>query len=746
MSFSPPRAPLARSTLIHMGARIGVIVALTTLFSYLHILNTQRGEARVRLERYISEHSQREQAIFLLAEDNQAILKSALVERLSTRPSEDVSARFDRLFVSLPDGTVRNRAERFDGTREPGVLVPRGVQLNADLRRRILAAYDVVAQFGPAFHTRVTNTYITLPEGPLIIYWPEQPTFSLTSKPDFWSPQYEFFKVSRPENNPERKTAWTGAYFDPISQEAMVSVSTPLDQEQRHLATISQDVLLAEMLDRIQKDTMPGAYNLVFRDDGLLIAHPKLTPNDLKGDHNILDLAKRPEEETPWAGSEKQRAHLRDIFEQVKNRPPGESVVELPEHKEFLAMGQFRGPNWNFVTIFPERLVTKPAAQAARYVLLLGSLSLLLELVMMHWVLKQQIALPLQSFTHATDRVASGDFNVELDTTRQDELGQLARAFRLMADKVQRREEELRQTNESLEQRVEERTRELRDIHHQLVQTARRAGMAEIATNVLHNVGNVLTSVYTSAQLAKERMGDMRLDHVGRVASLLQENQGDLTTFLTQDERGRHVLPFLGKLGQNLVDDREEIVSLLDDVGRYTEHIGDIVKVQQNFARTPRVHEPVQLAELVEDALRINSAGLARHQVTVERNLEPLPPVPTDKHKTLMILVNLVSNAQYALDGVAPDKRRLTVRLKRAGADRVHIEVHDNGKGIEPEMLTRIFQYGFTTREDGHGFGLHSSALAAQELGGALTAHSDGPGRGATFTLALPYFAAQEAA
>ncbi|QRK14150.1 HAMP domain-containing protein [Archangium violaceum] len=731
-----------------MGARIGVIVALTTLFSYLHILNTQRGEARIRLERYISEHSQREQAIFLLAEDNQSVILKALAERLNARAPEDVSARFERLFVSLPDGTVRNRAESFDGTREPGVLVPQGVRLDEDLRQRILAAYDVISQFGPAFHTRFANTYITLPEGPLIIYWPEQPNLSLESAPNFLGTQLAFFTISRPDQNPERKTTWTGAYYDPVSHEAMVSVSTPLDLERRHVATISQDVLLAGMMARLQKDTMPGAYNLLFHDDGQLITHPKLKPQDLGSEHNILDAAKQPggEGAPTWAVSEKQRVHLRDIFERVKNRPPGVSVVELPEHDEFLAMGQFQGPGWNFVTVFPETLVTKPAAQAARYVLLLGSISLLLELVMMHWVLKQQISIPLQSFTQATDRVASGDFNVELNTARRDELGQLARAFRLMADKVQRREEELRQANESLEQRVEERTRELRDIHHQLVQTARRAGMAEIATNVLHNVGNVLTSVYTSAQLAKERMEEMRLEHVGRVATLLRENQEDLTGFVTRDERGQHVLPFLGKLGQNLVDERKEIVSLLDDVGRYTEHIGDIVKVQQNFARTPRVHEPVQLAELVEDALRINSAGLARHQVKVVRQLEPLPPVPTDKHKTLMILVNLISNAKYALDAVAPDERCLTVRLTRTGANRVQIEIHDNGKGIAPEMLTRIFQYGFTTREDGHGFGLHSSAIAAQELGGALTARSEGPGRGATFTLEMPYLAAQEAA
>jgi nitrogen fixation/metabolism regulation signal transduction histidine kinase len=390
--------------------------------------------------------------------------------------------------------------------------------------------------------------------------------------------------------------------------------------------------------------------------------------------------------------------------------------------------------------------VRQPALQAARYVLLLGLLSLFLELGIMAWVLRRQVTRPLESFAHATERVASGDFHVELDTSRNDELGQLARSFRRMADEVQHREEALRHANESLEQRVEERTRELKDVHMQLVQTARRAGMAEIATNVLHNVGNVLNSVYTSAQLARERMTDMRLEHVGRVAGLLQERRADVGTFLTQDERGRNVMPFLDKLGQNLLDERKGILALLEDVGRYTEHVGDIVKVQQNYARIPRVHESVQLVELVEDALRINGAGLTRHQVKVQRQLALMPPMLTDKHKVLMILVNLMSNALQALEDKPEAERRLTVKLEHVRDERVRLEVRDNGVGIAPELLTRIFQYGFTTRTDGHGFGLHSSALAAQELGGSLSAHSDGPGRGATFTLELLYLLAEDAA
>ncbi|ATB40121.1 sensor histidine kinase [Cystobacter fuscus] len=705
-----------------MGVRIAVIIALTTLLSYIHMYSTLHTEALAQLRQHVVERGQREQAIFVLAEDNHVLLKKTLEDRLQALTPEEVDARFARLFVQRPDGTFRSRTEGFDDSREPCVFVPRGVNVDTDMRRRILASYDVLSWYGPAFHVRFTNTAVTLPEGVLILYWPGNATWCLGVEPEFRITDFTHYTISLPQNDPERKTIWSGVYEDPVSHEPMASISTPVEREGRHLATLSHDVLLEELMTRTINDHLPGAYNLIFRDDGHLIAHPEQT------------------------GAADPRAHLRSIIEQAKNRPPGETVLELPEYGEYLALTRLQGPGWNFATVLPESTVTRPAFNAARTVLLLGILSLCLELAILYWVLQQQITRPLFAFTQASERVAAGEFHVELDTSRGDELGQLARAFRSMADQVQRREEELRHANEGLEQRVEERTRELKDVHMQLVQTARRAGMAEIATNVLHNVGNVLNSIYTSAQLAKERVAELRLEHVGRIALLLQERQSDLGTFLTQDTRGRNVMPLLSKLGQNLLDERQQITSLLEEVGRYTEHVGDIVKVQQNYARTPRMHESVQLADLVEDALRINSAGLTRHQVKVVRHLAALPPMLTDKNKTLMILVNLVSNAKYAMDGVPPAERMLRVELAPAESDRVRIQVHDNGMGIAPEMLTRIFQYGFTTREEGHGFGLHSSAIAAQEMGGSLTVHSNGPGHGATFTLELPYLPHQEAA
>jgi signal transduction histidine kinase len=167
------------------------------------------------------------------------------------------------------------------------------------------------------------------------------------------------------------------------------------------------------------------------------------------------------------------------------------------------------------------------------------------------------------------------------------------------------------------------------------------------------------------------------------------------------------------------------------------EHIKEIVAMQQSYAKVSGVEEVSDVRELVEDSLRMNSGSMSRHGVTVIRNYETVPPMVMEKHKTLQILVNLVRNAQHACDESGRTDKRVTVRVA-SEASRVKISVTDNGVGIPAENLMRIFNHGFTTRKNGHGFGLHSGALAAKEMGGALTVHSDGRGCGATFTLELP--------
>jgi signal transduction histidine kinase len=147
--------------------------------------------------------------------------------------------------------------------------------------------------------------------------------------------------------------------------------------------------------------------------------------------------------------------------------------------------------------------------------------------------------------------------------------------------------------------------------------------------------------------------------------------------------------------------------------------------------------ETLNVTELVEDALRMSSSALARHDIQVVKDFGEPVAILVEKHKVLQILVNPVRNAKHACADSGHQEKRLTIRVSN-GDDRIRIAVKDNGVGIPRENLTRIFAHGFTTKKDGHGFGLHSGVLAAKEMGGSLGLHSNGVGQGATFTLELP--------
>jgi C4-dicarboxylate-specific signal transduction histidine kinase len=311
---------------------------------------------------------------------------------------------------------------------------------------------------------------------------------------------------------------------------------------------------------------------------------------------------------------------------------------------------------------------------------------------------------------------------------------------------------ELQATNDQLELRVAERTQELQDqvtakerAHTELAQAqrslmlaSRQAGMAEVATGVLHNVGNVLNSVNVSTTLLRDQVRRSEAHTLLKAAEVLKQKNGDLGAFLTSDPRGKLMPELIVQVAEQLRKEQESTSHELEQLAKNVDHLKDIIATQQSYARVAGVVEKVSLVTLVEDALQINSAALARHEVRVIRQFEEVPPLIVDKHKVLQILINLIRNAKYALDESRQREKRLAISIARTDGDCVMVRLEDNGIGIPAENLTRIFSHGFTTRPNGHGFGLHIGALNAREMGGWLSAASDGPGRGATFTLVLP--------
>jgi PAS domain S-box-containing protein len=279
---------------------------------------------------------------------------------------------------------------------------------------------------------------------------------------------------------------------------------------------------------------------------------------------------------------------------------------------------------------------------------------------------------------------------------------------------------------------------EMESLHRKLVEASRHAGMEEVATSVLHNVGNVLNSVSVSSTLVSQRLRHLNVINLTKAVQLMQAHAGDLGNFLTVDPKGRHLPLYLEKLSDHLCQEQESLQAELKGLAENVEHIKEIVAMQQTYAKVSGVSEIVRAADLAEDALRMHRDAFQRHGVRVIREFSEVPQFTMDRHKVIQILVNLLQNARHACEQNGPGDHQVVVRIRPAGPASIRFEVTDNGVGIPFENLTRIFAHGFTTRKDGHGFGLHSGALAARELGGSLTAFSEGPGKGATFTLELP--------
>jgi signal transduction histidine kinase len=294
-------------------------------------------------------------------------------------------------------------------------------------------------------------------------------------------------------------------------------------------------------------------------------------------------------------------------------------------------------------------------------------------------------------------------------------------------------------------------------LQERLLTASREAGRAEVATGVLHNIGNVLNSMNTAASVINNTLEQSRTANLGKALAMLDEHRADLAAFLTSDARGQRLPSYLSKLAGVLAEEHKTLVCEMGTLGRSLEHIAQVVQMQQSYAKTSTVRAPIRPSELMEEALQFNSASIGQQNIRIVRQYSDVSAAWLDKHKVLQILINLISNAGNVLKERTTAEKQLTLRIeapddnapdsdvRKAGTPeaagkrrQIRFQVIDNGTGIDPANLTRIFSHGFTTRKDGHGFGLHSSANAAREMGGSLTAFSEGPDRGATFTLELP--------
>ncbi len=302
----------------------------------------------------------------------------------------------------------------------------------------------------------------------------------------------------------------------------------------------------------------------------------------------------------------------------------------------------------------------------------------------------------------------------------------------------------IKEMNLELEFILRDRTSQLESLHREIHRLSSNTAVDRKATDVLHNVKNVLNSLVVSTHTMERIIDFSKVGNVRKIARLLEDHKADLGTFFATTKKGKMVPTFLDSLGEVLERERAMLQNEIHGLIDHLDHINVTVNLQQRRARLGGGEGPMDIEEIIDEALKIANNSITRYDVQLERSRNPWPLLRLDRHKIMQILVNLINNAAKAIDDANREGAERWLRIWCEHKDeRLFVHVADHGIGILPEHQERLFEYGFTTRKTGHGFGLHSCKLLSHEMEGELGAHSEGAGLGARFTLILPARPAQ---
>ncbi len=558
--------------------------------------------------------------------------------------------------------------------------------------------------------------------------------------------------------------AWSDVYEDPLAStpvslvDAIAIVAAPPNSDAaahgEPWGYLGVSVSLGNILARLnQRALVPGSYSFFLDENAHLVAAPPQARTELAS----IDAYR------PRGPIDLSRTGQQDLDDAIADMTRGSSSVRevtIKGNRKYIAYQPLNAIDWRMGIIVSVSMATAASEQLVAVVeessrtalvnmFAYAGFFLALTLIIITFLGNRLVA-PLQQLTKATRSIVAGRFQERVTVKATDELGELADVFNTMAEHIETlfadlegRAQELGHANQALEsahkdleQRVEARTSELRQAQKQLMKAAHEAGRVEVANSVLHNVGNVLNSVNVAIAVIDERLQQSRATRLSDLVALLQRNEDDLGRFIGQDRVGRRIPEYLQKLDEHLRNERTETKKELERLSKHVEHIGHIIRLQQTNAKGADIAEDLAIDRTIEDAVII--AGLHRDKIEIVREFNQLPMIKLEKHRLLQILVNLLTNAKHAVRQHRENHPRIDIRGAMDDDGRIRVAICDNGVGISADTMTQIFQHGFTTRKDGHGFGLHGSAIAARDMGIELTAHSDGLGRGATFTLLIP--------
>lgn len=737
------RRSILYKSMLWLGLPILGLSGLSLIIGYRYAVATIKTQTIIELKDYVNNRSKYESQIFQLAQKNHTHLKPILLNEIKKARSTNPDVAFNTLMKPWSDGTYRNfdqsrSLKDFDTLQDATVFIGSGVALTQEFKQEILVFHQLNTIYGRGWQTSFTNLWIASSSNAGANYWNGTP-WGLQNLADLDMTKEEYVMIANKTNNPSRIPRWTGIYFDPSPKKWMVSLVTPIDDENgRHIGAIGHDIILNDLIHRIQNDVLPGTRNLIITESGRLIIDKERTDAIQKAQGQLtIDQLKD--------------SQLTYIWQQSKVLKDNTRIINSPDQSNLIAISRLAGTDWYFVTLYPKQLLYNQALHNITPLLILSTCLVSLEILFIYFILLKQVNQPLQQLLKATQKLAKGRFNVTLDIDRVDEVGNLSRSFIHMAQDLQTSFTQLNLQNETLESQVADRTQELTTAlsnlkltQGQLVQSEKMSGLGQMVAGIAHEINNPVSFIHGNLSPATQYIKDL-LHHLHLYQQKAKQNKID-------DHAEEIDLEFL----------EIDLPKLLNSMNIGTDRIREIILSLRNFSRLDEAElKTVDLHEGINSTLLILNHRFkqSNSEIILKKDYGAIKTINCYPSQLNQVIMNLLANSIDALETYTNECLDQThhQRLQDKSAalwkptisittishsESVEIIIHDNGPGIPEEIRDRIFDPFFTTKVIGKGTGLGlsiSHSIIVERHQGSINCESN-PVDGTTFRIKLPLY------
>lgn len=629
---------LSHSAIKAIALRVSIVIILGGVGNYWLNYQILREQTLEELDKYIQERVEREDFYYSLAKKNMDFVENDFLDQYS-HFIPNIEKKFDARFEISPNGSLREID--YQNTKITQVFLRKSVPLTYELKKTAIIGHELLNNLGPAWTTNFVNIWLYTDSGLTMSYTPSVPHSLHFLDPQFSFLDFESIAAGLPQNNLKGLSRWTGVFFDRTLKKWILSYNRPVYYQGKYILSFGIDLTLDELMRRTSTTAMKGSFNVLFDQDGRLISHYALL-NKIKSSNG------------KWSIKNSQDPILLKIFDISKNP---ETITYDPDLKVFIAVRRIPGPNWWFAIVYPETNLHRFSQKSAIFMITLGLLSLMMELLIFSHVIRKFVATPIQKLIDATKEITLGNSQSRVALEANNEIGVLADSFNIMADKVMDRDKELKSQANSLTHQVEEQNRELDVQRANAFNASKMATLGEFAGRIAHEVNNPLATIVLSSE------------------SLLKYS------------------------------DDKKTIHYLNKMKIASERISRIVRGMQSFAeqKPSAIWQPHSLKSIIDDTLILCENSMRENNIDfIVHHFKDLS-VYGDKSELCQLLLNLIENAIDALKPVEPKLIEINVKVKKS---LFYIAVEDSGKGIPLEIQDKIMNPFFTTKEIGEGIGL----------------------------------------